>query len=256
MAKTSPPTKKSSRTPPSRESSDGNRTMRNSILLALPARESAALLPKLEFISLPVSTVLNEYGEVIKFAYFINEGLASVLNVMATGKSVEVGLCGSEGFVGVPLLAGYTSSHMRIIMQVAGAGFRISAKQLIAALQEYPKLTISLNRFAQELALQGTQVAACNRLHEIEERLGRWLLMSQDRLGGNVVPLTQEFLAYMLATRRASVTVAAGILQEAGFISYSRGIVHIEDRKGLEEATCECYGAVNRQTRKWKTEIN
>ena len=104
------------------------------------------------------------------------------------------------------------------------------------------------------MAVQSAQVAACNRLHEVEERLARWLLMSQDRLGGDSVPLTQEFLAHMLGTRRASVTVAAGILQKAGLIDYSRGNVKIKSRAKLEEASCECYGMMTEQIEKWRIE--
>jgi CRP-like cAMP-binding protein len=111
-----------------------------------------------------------------------------------------------------------------------------------------------LQRSAQELALQATQVAACNKLHEVEERLARWLLMCQDRIKSNVIPLTQEFLAHMLGTRRASVTVAAGILQKAGLIIYNRGKVTIKSRTQLEAAACECYGAIARQTREWQKE--
>jgi CRP-like cAMP-binding protein len=103
--------------------------------------------------------------------------------------------------------------------------------------------------------MQATHVAACNRLHEVDARLARWLLMSQDRLGGDIVPLTQEFLAHMLGTRRASVTVAAGILQKAGLITYNRGSVRIDDRRGLENAACECYASIQQQTEKWEKEL-
>jgi CRP-like cAMP-binding protein len=228
--------------------------VRNKILLALPAKECATLFSKLEFSSLPVRTVLNEVDTPIKFAFFIDDGLASVLSMSSGEKSVEVGLSGKEGFVGLPLVVGLATSPARIIMQVAGSGFRIAAKQLLAALPDHPKLTIALLRFAQEMALQSSQVAACNRLHEVDERLARWLLMSQDRLGGTLVPLTQEFLAHMLGTRRASVTVAAGILQRAGLVTYARGVVNIEDRAGLEEAACECYGILIRQVNTWHAE--
>jgi CRP-like cAMP-binding protein len=112
----------------------------------------------------------------------------------------------------------------------------------------------SIQRFGQEMASQSSQVAACNRLHEVDERLARWLLMSQDRLNGGIVPLTQEFLAHMLGTRRASVTVAAGILQKAGLIAYTRGRVEILDREMLEDAACECYGVMVRQVKKWHAE--
>jgi CRP-like cAMP-binding protein len=230
--------------------------VQNKILLGLPAVEAAVLFAKLEFVPLPVRTVLNEIDQPIEFAFFINDGLASVLSIMKNGKSVEVGLCGTEGFIGLPLLAGFNSSPTRVIMQVAGSAFRISAANLIAVLQKSPKLAMALQRSVQELGLQSAQVAACNRLHEVEERLARWLLMSQDRLGGDLVPLTQEFLAHMLGTRRASVTEAAGILQKAGLIIYSRGSVKIEKRSQLEKASCECYRTLTRQVEKWQAESN
>jgi CRP-like cAMP-binding protein len=240
---------------PPLSSIDGN-PVRNKILLALPSQESAAIFSKLKFVLLPTPKVLNQGGERIKFAFFINDGLASILNIMADGKSVEVGLCGNEGFIGVPLAVGFETSPARVIMQVAGSGFRIAARDLIFILRECPKLATELQRFSQELTLQASQIAACNRLHEVDERLARWLLMSQDRLGGEVVPLTQAFLAHMLGTRRASVTVAAGILQKAGLITYVRGKVKIESRSRLEEAACEWYGALVKQVRKWRAETN
>ncbi|HKV60291.1 MAG TPA: Crp/Fnr family transcriptional regulator [Candidatus Acidoferrum sp.] len=227
----------------------------NKILLALPSQESVALFSKLEFVSLPTPTVLNEAGETIKFAFFMNDGLASILSIMDDGKSVEVGLCGREGFVGIPLTVGFSSSPSRTIIQVAGSAFRVSAKDLVAALKESPSLAVEIQRFAQEVAFQSAQVAACNRLHEIDERLARWLLMSQDRLGGDLVPLTQEFLSHMLGTRRASVTVAAGILQKAGLITYVRGTVKIESRTRLEDAACECYGILIKQIKQWNDEV-
>ena len=231
--------------------------VQNKILLALPTRECATLFSKLKFVSLPVRTVLNQIGGPIEFGYFMNEGLGSVLSIMGDGKSVEVGLCGKEGFVGLPLIAGFSSSPTRVIVQVAGAAFRIGAKDLCTALLQCPKLMTALQRSTQELGLQSSQVAACNRLHEVDGRLARSLLMSQDRLGGDaLVPLTQEFLAHMLGTRRASVTVAAGILQKQGLITYKRGAVKVESRIGLEGATCECYGIMTEQIKKWQAETS
>jgi CRP-like cAMP-binding protein len=230
------------------------RSVHNTILQGLPDHECTAIFSRLDFVSLPTPTVLNEADEAIKFAFFVNDGLASVLAVMEDGKSVEVGLCGKEGFVGLPLTWGLITSPTRVIMQVSGSGFRISAKNLAVSLKECPALVKALNLFSSEQSLQAEQVAACNRLHEVEERLARWLLMCQDRLGGDVVPLTQEFLAHMLGTRRASVTVAAGILQKAGLITYSRGTVKITNRKNLEDASCECYETIARQTKKWRAE--
>jgi len=228
--------------------------VKNRILLALARSGCEQVLAKMEFVNLPVKTVLHDVGEPIASGYFINEGLASVLSVMQDGKSVEVGLIGQEGFVGLPLVGGLSTSPTRTVMQVAGSGFRISAKALEPAFEECAQLKTSLVRYSHELTMQATQVAACNRLHEVDERLARWLLMSQDRLGGDTVPLTQEFRAHMLGTRRASVTVAAGILQQAGLITYTRGAVKIEDRRSLEDATCECYGLLIKQVEIWRKE--
>jgi CRP-like cAMP-binding protein len=232
---------------------DGH-SVKNRILLALARSGCEQLFAKLEFVNLPVTTILNETGEPIAFGYFINDGLASVLSVMEDGKSVEVGLIGLEGFVGLPLASGLSTSPTRTIMQVGGNGFRISAKDLGAAFEECGPLKTSLFRYSHELTMQATQIAACNRLHEVDERLARWLLMSQDRLGGDIVPLTQDFLAHMLGTRRASVTVAAGILQKAGLITYARGVVKIENRSLLIDATCECYGLLTQRAKAWRDE--
>jgi CRP-like cAMP-binding protein len=229
---------------------DGN-NIHNAILADLTRQDCDSILSKLEFVELPVRTVLNEMAEPIKFAYFINSGLASILNVMSDGKSVEVGLSGKEGFVGLPLIVGFDTSPTQAVMQIGGTGFRVSADDLKEILRRYPQLEKSLQRYSQEMALQVTQVAACNRLHEVEERLARWLLMSQDRVGTCDFPLTQQFLAHMLGTRRASVTVAAGILQKAGLITYKRGQVKIENRAKLEQAACECYRQLNRQMKSW-----
>ena len=236
---------------------DGNRNnILNLILLGLPADELGAAARKLEFVELPTHTVLHEAGEPLTHVYFINSGLASVLAVMSDGKSVEVGLAGKEGFIGLPLVVGLSSSPTQVIMQVGGSAHQLSAADFKELLSRSAALEKSLNRYAQILGMQATHVAACNRLHEVDARLARWLLMSQDRLGGEVVPLTQEFLAHMLGTRRASVTVAAGILQKAGLITYNRGSVRIDDRRGLEEAACECYTSIKQQSEKWQKELS
>ena len=229
---------------------DGN-AVHNAILADLTSKECESALSKLEFVQLPVHTVLNEMAEPIKHGYFINSGLASILNVMSDGKSVEVGLSGKEGFVGLPLIVGFGTSPTQAVMQIGGSGFRVRAQDLGAILRRCPTLEKSLHRYSQEMALQVTQVAACNRLHEVEERLARWLLMSQDRVDASEFPLTQQFLAHMLGTRRASVTVAAGILQRAGLITYNRGRVQIKNRARLENAACECYRHLRQQINSW-----
>jgi CRP-like cAMP-binding protein len=137
---------------------------------------------------------------------------------------------------------------------VSGAAFRITVQNLIKVLKECRVLEKRMQQYGQIMTTQATQVATCNRLHEVDERLARWLLMSQDRLGGDVVPLTHEFLAHMLGTRRSSVTVAAGLLHKAGLITYNRGQVRIEDRDRLEDAACECYDTLCRYTATWRKE--
>ena len=227
----------------------------NELLLNLPAKECAEIFSKLTFLPNRIHDVLHEAGEPIQFAYFINGGLASVLSVMADGKSVEVGLTGKEGFVGLPLIIGLKTSPTRVVIQIEGSAFRISAHELVQLLGQCSALEKRLQRYVQLLGMQATQVAACNRVHEVDERLARWLLMSQDRIGSSSVPLTQEFLAHMLGTRRSSVTVAAGVLQKAGLITYKRGQVKIEDRGGLIDAACECYDSMLRQASSWQTEL-
>jgi CRP-like cAMP-binding protein len=226
----------------------------NEILLGLPAKECETIFPQLTFVDLRTHDVLLEPGEPIKFGYFLNSGMTSILTVLADGKSVEVGLTGRDGFVGLPLIVGFRSGPTQAVVQIAGSAFRIGARGIAQVLRQCPTLANRLQRYVQILAMQGTQVAACNRLHEVDERLARWLLMCQDRIGSSLVPLTQDFLAHMLGTRRASVTVAAGILQKAGLITYQRGHVNIVDRRRLEGACCECYEIMQQQDRKWRNE--
>ena len=188
--------------------SDRN-TVHNTILLSLTRKDCDSVLSRLEFVELPTHSVLNEISGPIKFAYFINSGLASILNVLSHGKSVEVGLTGKEGFVGLPLLVGFPTSPTQAVMQIGGTGYRVSAQDIADMLRRCPALEKSLNRYSQELALQVTQVAACNRLHDVEQRLARWLLMSQDRVGSSTFALTQQFLAHMLGTRSAMALAAS-----------------------------------------------
>jgi len=231
-------------------SRDG-RSVQNAILRDLPGKDREATFSKMEFVQFPTHRVLNEMSEPIQYGYFINSGVASILNVMADGKSVEVGLTGKEGFVGLPLIVGFLTSPTRAVTQIAGTAFRLTPKDTLNLMRGCPELARLLHRYSQEFALQVTQVAACNRLHSVHERLARWLLMSQDRMGGSSFLLTQEFLSHMLGTRRASVTVAAGVLQRAGLITYKRGQVRIENRSALEGAACECYRILTQQLLSW-----
>jgi CRP-like cAMP-binding protein len=237
--------------PKPRTDGDGNH-IHNEILLQLSTKERETLFPKLEFVRLKVHQVLHETGDALKSAYFCNTGMISILSVFPDGKSVEVGLVGKEGFVGLPLVAGFRTSPTRAVAQIDATAFRVDGEALMAILSQCPKLERSLQQFSQMSAMQVTQIAACNRLHEVDERLARWLLMCADRVGSNSLPLTQEFLAQMLGTRRSSVTVAAGILQKAGIIRHGRGEVEIIDRRKLEKAACECYGLMQHQIEEWQ----
>ena len=230
---------------------DGHQ-IHNQILAALPEQEQTLLFPKLEFVRLVVHQILHETGDTLKSAYFCDSGMISILTVFPDGKSVEVGLVGKEGFVGVPLVAGFRTASTRAIAQIDATAFRLDSEILLGLLPQCPVLERRLQQFSQVMAMEVTQIAACNRLHEVDERLARWLLMSSDRISSDEVPFTQEFLAQMLGTRRASVTVSAGILQRAGLISYTRGDVKIIDRHGLEEASCECYEIMRERIREWK----
>lgn len=241
--------------PTSSSSSDGDgNNIHNKVLLGLPPKEAEMLIPKLEFVRLKVHHVLHEPGDTLKSAYFPNSGLVSILSVFPDGKCVEVGLVGREGFIGLPLVAGFRTANTRAIIQIEASAFRIDADALAGILQQSRALDRRLQQFSQVLAMEVTQVAACNRLHEVNERLARWLLMSADRVESNCVPLTQEFLANMLGTRRSSVTVAAGMLEKAGLIANSRGRVDIIDRKRLEEAACDCYQMMRTQSAEWRSE--
>ncbi len=239
---------------PNVEVDENGKPIGNLILRGLPPTEAGKISPALEFVRLKLHQVLHESGETIKSVYFLNQGLGSVLTVQPNGKSVEVGLIGKEGYVGLPVIFGFLSSALRVVVQTDGSAYRIDAEKLCQLLQSCPTLQTHLQRFSMMMAMQSTQIAACNRLHNVEERLARWLLMSHDRVGEDTMPLTQEFLSQMLGTRRASVSVAAGALQKKKMIEYTRGSVRIVDRKELEETACVCYEVIQNQRSKWNVE--
>jgi CRP-like cAMP-binding protein len=219
----------------------------NYILLAIPEQEYKALRPHLEFSELEMHQVLQDPGEKIEFGFFLNSGLASLLVVTRdAAHSVEVGVVGKEGFPGTPLATGLRESSQRAIIQAPAGAFRVKSEVLENVLSSSPRLQYWLNRFVLLQGLQTAQLAACNRLHEIEQRLARWLLMSQDRVGSDSLPITHDLLSQMLGSGRPSVTVAAGALQRAGIIEYTRGMVRILNRKTLENAVCECYAVIRR----------
>jgi CRP-like cAMP-binding protein len=216
----------------------------NVILLSLPDDEYSLLRPHLEPVELPQYKILHEPGAKIDFAYFVNEGMISLVALNHDGRSVEVGIVGKEGMVGMSLMMGLRRGIFRSIMQMSGTGLRIRAKVFQDILHGAPHLRAELCRFALVHGMQVAQLAACNRLHEIDQRLARWLLMCQDRVDSQLLPLTHDFLAQMLGTGRPSVSLAAAVLEDAGLIENLRGTVRLLNHKSLEEAACECYGVI------------
>ena len=216
----------------------------NKLLLSIPDSEYNSLRPHLEYVRLPNHLVLHETGEKLDFAYFPNRGLISLVVVMEDGKTVEAGVVGNEGFTGIPAVVGLSRGPLRAVVQVTGDGFRVKVGALQNTLESTPHLQMMLNRYAAIRGMQVAQTAACNRLHDIKQRLARWLLMTQDRVDSGALPITHDFLATMLGTDRPTVRVAAGVLQKKGFIEYTRGAVKIVNRRKLEDSACECYRVI------------
>jgi CRP-like cAMP-binding protein len=218
--------------------------IQNKILAGLPAKEYARLLPHLTAVSLPLGEILYKTEDRIEYVYFPNSGVVSFVAHMKEGASIEVGLAGSEGMVGLPILFGDDVSQNEAIVQIADGAMRMKASVLTEELKRDGELQPLLMRFALALMKQVSQTAACNRNHHVGERLARWLLTCHDRVHGDELKLTQEFIAEMLGTRRSGVSEAAMMLQGSGLIRYSRGHITILDREGLEEFACECYATV------------
>jgi CRP-like cAMP-binding protein len=217
------------------------RRTRNRLLAALSPSDFAQLSSELQPISLAKRQILYDVGSAFDFLYFIEEGFASVLTTMENGTSSEVGMVGPEGLVGASALLGGQISAQQVIMQLPGTALRISAAAGKAAFDGNPGIRAVLLRFIEDLLNLSSQTAGCNRLHSVEQRSARWLLMASDRLGAEVLPLTQEFIAAMLGVRRSGVSEVAGELQRSGLIRSRRGEITIIDRAGLKKTACECY---------------
>ena len=218
---------------------------RNRVLAALPKPEIERLKPHLSPVTLKLHAPLLD-GRT-DYAYFLEDGLASVVLPMQDGSTVEVGVIGKDGVVGLPILLGGDGMPGKTFIQVEGSGFRINAERLKEEFERSGELRRHLQKYLLANLVQSAQNAACNRLHTIAERLSRWLLTCHDRVQSDRMPLTHEFLAQMLGAPRTTVTLAAGMLHQAGLIDYSRGHVSIKNRSGLEEAACECYGIVRKE---------
>ena len=222
----------------------GNRVY-NKILLSIPDDEHGLICPHLQFLSMPHNLSLHEPNRLVEFVYFPNAGMVSLVVAMKDGKTVEVGEVGKEGFAGIPALFGVSRSPVRMIVQISGGGFRVRTSALQGVLRSTPKLRLIMGHYAVFQGMCIAQTAACNRLHNIEQRLTRWLLITQDRVESPTFAITHDFLATMLGTDRPTLSSAAGILREKHAIEYTRGVVQILSRARLEDRTCECYGAID-----------
>ncbi len=219
----------------------------NRLLAALPRAEYERLLPKLEKASLALKEVVYEANGPIAHVLFPLSGVMSLVLITEGCLAVEVGTVGNEGLVGIPAFLGTDRSPTRVIAQVPGQAWRMEAPVFQEEMRRLGQLHGLVQRYTQALMTQMAQSIVCNHLHSVEQRMCRWLLMTHDRVGADDFPLTQEFLAEMLAIRRPTVTAAAGALQKAGLIGYHRGTMTVLDRKGLEAASCECYRAVEKE---------
>lgn len=217
--------------------------IKNEILAALTSDELERLASHFEPRELPSGQVLYEIGEQVRHVYFPNNALISLVTQMKDGKIVEVGLIGKDGMSGLTALMSEGTSPERAVVQIPNGATRVELRIIKEEFMRGEQLQKSLFAYARKFMRQVAQTAACNATHSAEERLSRWLLMCQDRINGSELKLTQEFIAEMLGTRRATVSIGAMVLQNEGLIQYSRGHIKIVDRPGLEAFTCECYHA-------------
>lgn len=228
--------------------SDAQMPIENRLLAALPREAYLNLLPHLERVPLPFEKVLYESRESIKHVYFPNHGVISLLSILSDSTRGEVGLVGNEGMVGLPIFLGVDKTPLEMLVQIPGDAMRMDVGVFKEWITSGDPLHDLLQRYTYALMFQNSQIAACNCYHSVEKRCCRWLLMSHDRVNSDTFPLTHRFLSTMLGVRRASVTVVANKLQQAGLVRYSRGQMTILDRQGLEKACCECYRLIKSES--------
>jgi CRP-like cAMP-binding protein len=219
----------------------------NHLLDALPAEDYARLLPDLELIPMPLGWSVYEPGDHMGHVYFPTTSIVSLLYVMESGASAEIAITGNEGLIGISLFMGGESTPSRAVVQSEGNAYRLGASILKREFALGGHLQHLALRYTQALITQMSQTAVCNRYHAVDQQLCRWLLLSLDRLTSNELRMTQELIANMLGVRREGVTEAAGKLQAAGLIHYSRGKITVLDRPKLEQRVCECYGVVKKE---------
>ncbi len=221
--------------------------LQNHLLSALLPKEFEHIAPYLELVPLPLGHVLYEPGSALHYVYFPTTAIVSMLHVLHDGASAEIAVVGNEGVTGVALFMGGQSMPHRAVVQSAGHAYRLKGQLLMGEFNHCRRFQHLLLHYTQALLTQTAQTAVCNRHHSLNQQLCRWLLMSLDRLSSNELVMTQELIANMLGVRRESVTEAAGKLQKAGLIKYSRGHIRVIDRTGLEERVCECYSVVKKE---------
>src|SRR5918912_2006873 len=229
--------------------------LKNQLLAALTDEETERLQPHLKLVTLTAGEVLNDADEPARYVYFPLEAVISIITIVEDGTTIEVGIVGFEGLAGLSALLGGGTTPNQFIVQVEGTALRIKGDVLAEEFRRGGNLQEFVHKYTQLTITQISQSAACNHVHKIEERLCRWLLMMHDRAESGYFSHTQEFLSRMLGASRPVVTLAAGALQKAGLIRYSRGNITILDREGIEEATCECYLRVKREYDRFLMEL-
>jgi CRP-like cAMP-binding protein len=220
----------------------------NRLLAMLPQNEYKRLLPKLTTVTLVLGEALYEPGDAIKYVYFPNNSIISLISELSETSWLEVGMVGNEGMAGLAVFMGVNSSSTHALVQGAGTAMRMSSAVLRTEANRLGTLHRLLHRYSHSLLTQVSQSSACNRFHLVDARLARWLLMTNDRLAAKEFPLTQEFLSNMLGVRREGVSKAAGALQAGKLIRYSRGVITILNRRGLEAKSCQCYSIIKAET--------
>ncbi|MEP6911240.1 MAG: Crp/Fnr family transcriptional regulator [bacterium] len=213
----------------------------NRLLAALPKKEYQRLLPKLELVNLSFGDILYEPDDVITHVHFPNDSIISLLSAVTERSTLEVGMVGSEGMSGISIFMGVDVSRNQFLVQGSGTAVRMKAAALGEESNNLGSLHRLLRRYSHSLMTQISQSAACNRFHNVDARLARWMLMTHDRMGADEFQLTQEFMSNMLGVRREGVSKAAGQLQNKKLIKYSRGLITVLNRKGLEKVACTCY---------------
>ena len=217
---------------------------RNRLLAAIPPSAAGGLLQDAEIVSFALRDRLFDVGDTITHVHFPVSAVTSVVAVMGDGSAVETATVGSEGMVGLTAVLGAPTANSRAFAQIPGVALRVPAETLTRVANAHWEVERVLSRYVLARLAQVSQTVACNRLHDVERRCARWLLMTHDRVASDQFPMTQDFLAQMLGVRRATVSAVASALQRRGLIRYRRGRMHVLDRKGLEDASCECYAVV------------